>query len=241
MYLFLIFKWLYKKIIFLYLAMLVVILWKIAKSSHMMPGILTRCDKHVVCDDFTKRDQISLEFLCCEGEGWPASHTTNPLGIGFFFGSPFVQIFFIVINEVWEAMAFLFIGGYGFLPSRDRDRETIAGIVLSDMFIQGGLGVVIAQLMRRYFQFPRLFPTIPKNVSDREHIKVFEKILLFFILYSASYGLFFWQVDVGFGGDRKFNSGVFFVTLFQLFLILFLIPKFTCSKNDEKYIWVSFF
>lgn len=77
----------------------------------------------------------------------------------------------------------------------------------------------------------------PKKILETEHIKIYEKYFYFFLIYSASYILCSLQIDIGFGADKKFNIGLYAATAIQLILILYVIPNFTNTSGDNKYVW----
>ncbi len=138
MILYLIIRNIQKNLLLIYLLTLVAFVIYIAVRAHHIHGVLTRCDPKIICDDFSKRNQTSLEFLCCEdSNGWPVAHSTNPGGAYVFFKNKFIVVLLITFNEIIECALRTFFNSFVIFPSKDRDLETTSGILLADMYIQG--------------------------------------------------------------------------------------------------------
>jgi len=134
------------------------------------PGVFTRCNKIASCSPYADRDQTSLDFLCCEDQGWVASHIMNPALIGLLFGwkAAFIAAFWF---EVYEITVLILFDSFVFTTTSDLDRETITGSVIGDAFLNGSLGGILAYQICELVMFTPPFQRWKQMASNWHRAK----------------------------------------------------------------------
>lgn len=188
------------------------------------PGVFTRCDKIASCSPYSNRDQTSLDFLCCEDQGWVAAHVMNPALIGVMFGwkASYIAAFWF---EVYEISVLLIFDSFVFTTTSDLDRETLTGSVLGDAFFNGSLGGILAYQICELAQFLPPFQQW-KNMANNWHRL---KYVALFLLLELCFLL---------PGLSNVSPPLVLVTVLALFAALKLIVEpLTNFAADVKLVW----
>jgi len=190
------------------------------------PGQVEPCNVLESCLPYSRREQFSLGFLCCEQtSGWVAAHILNPLGVGIFFDSFSIALAVAFWFEAFEISALTFLGTFVFFESREIDLETFSGAVIGDAFIQGTIGALLGFLLRWAFEIEG-----PLRKWSRMTGWLRFKYLVFWLLYSLSFLL------LGYGSDG-FSFGLLIALGVHAVLLLLLFPLATQSRADEDIVW----
>lgn len=193
------------------------------------PGVFASCNRTESCLPYSDRFQYSLDFLCCEqGNGWPAAHILNPLGVGIFFGSFATTLAVAFWFEAFEIGVLTFFTSFIIFDTTEIELETWAGSVLGDALVQGSIGAGLGALMLCAFRMPGMF--------DRWRLMSGWLRLKYALLWLAYGSTFIAPTFVSDDGER--NYGLAIAIGVQLLYLGVLLPLLTNSKTDRSVVWV---
>lgn len=203
-------------------------------------GVFSRCDQESSCL-FSTRDHYSWDFLCCEDfKGWVATHATNVLVFYIFTGS-FLTVVIPFVGEMLEYLIVLSFRNFLFLGTgEETDNETVMGILIGDVVIQGGTGLLIGLQLWYFLRFPSLIPNYFEVTKIKGHVWVFWKYLGLLVLHSGSFLATVYKVELKSDGTLPLNVGFLSATAFQLMLLWFVYPLYTNGHLDERYVWKGY-
>lgn len=190
------------------------------------PGVFTRCDRFAACFPYADRDQASLDFLCCEDDGWVAAHVLNPAAIALLFGwkAAIIVAFWF---EAFEALLLIIFKNFIFTTTSETDLETLAGAVVGDALINGTFGAIIGFLICQYAGFIPPFQRWHNMVSGWHRFKYVILFLLFelcFTLLSLS---------------NWYEAYVFLTVLAIGIFLFFIFNPMTNYAVDVKNVWLG--
>jgi hypothetical protein len=192
------------------------------------------------CLNYTLREQVSWDFVVCEGEkGWAAAHITLPL-ITYVFIQHFWATWCMPgLFEVFETMMLLMFQHYvvfaGVGPG-----ETVAGSLIGDWLINGTVGVLLGMLLVRALRLPRLLP----RVVDHPHVDpvlvraMRWRYFCFWVLFAITNLPVGWVIPVDCKRHVPFNctnSGLMLSTAVQAWL-LYCLHRL---HRDDALVWAA--
>lgn len=195
------------------------------------PGdLFDSCDRAALCDWCT-RDHFSYDFLCCETGAWIGPHLTNPLALYLFWNSLPWAALLVLAFEVAEAFALTTFQSIDVLFPAEQDFETMAGALIGDALLQGGLGIAIGYALRVIFITPTLVSS-PERAEQNDG--GFGRRAVYVVVI---YGLFLLSYLLpGQATSSGFRWGLLAQTLVSLALI-FSVATFLNSDLDNELLW----
>jgi len=195
------------------------------------PGTQTQCDRNTDCE-WCERNQFSFDFLCCETGEWIGPHLTNPLLFYMVWNSVPYTIILVLVFELLETLLLTFLGSFDLLFDDAGDYETMAASFIGDVFIQGGLGLLIGWTIRTIFLAPTL-------VSSKQRARAYDEhgrrriYIVVYLLALLSYMLAGQQTSSGTRWGLAANTAV------QLVFIWIVYPFAFESDRDKRMIWTQ--
>lgn len=197
-----------------------------------VPGLVTPCTFAVDCQ-WCERNHASLDFLCCEANKWIGPHLTNPLLFYLMWNNVPWTVAVVLAYELMEIVVLTALGDFDVIFAEKSDAETLAGALIGDVLIQGGLGLLIGYALRVIFVVPTLVSSTERARGYNEHTRRF--------IYIAAYGAaLLAYVLPGFVSDDPsvWRYGLAINTLLELGFVGFVFPVAMASDDvDERMIW----
>lgn len=192
------------------------------------PGWATRCDVLESCVPYeVKRQQYSLDFLCCDGDvsvsGYIAAHVANPMFAAVWFGDPWTAFVIAFLFEAFEVFMLTVFGDFGVFATTDLSLETWASSVLGDALINGGMGALLGWLLLRVWRVQG--PMCSWGVMPTFWIKL--KYVLCWVAYSATF------IGISAGGI----AGTLIAFGVQTVVLPVIVLAVTNWRIDRKVVW----
>jgi hypothetical protein len=109
-----------------------------------------------------------MEFVCCEDGKYVGTHLAIPMLVYLITNRPYVTFILVTLAEIVEYAILTSAGSFEPFFARDRDFESLSGVLLGDVLVQGGLGLLIGMALRVIFLVPGSFAPVASGSSTGE-------------------------------------------------------------------------
>jgi len=188
-------------------------------------NLFDTCNTTALCD-WCERDHFSYDFLCCETGAWIGPHLTNPLALYLFWNSLPWAALLVLAFELVEAFALTTFQRLDVLFPEEQDFETMAGSLIGDVLLQGGLGIAIGYALRVIF----VVPTLVSSPDRVDGVEKKSKAKWRRLGYVALYGLFLLTYLLP---GQATSSGFRWGLLLQMVISLLILALFAVLVNDD--------
>jgi len=199
------------------------------------PDIAVRCDKEAECGDYCARNQLSVDFLCCEdGTGWVAAHVLNPLLFYMFWQDAVWTALVVLLFEVMEIAFLTLAGGFVIFPTTPTELETWAGSLLGDGLLQGGTGLLFGILITYTWSMPPLVSSVALARATPGGSARRARYIFFWAFQTAFFLALPWT-----NAEDTARYGLYLCSGVHVVLVAFLYPRLLLADwpVDGQMLW----
>lgn len=158
---------------------------------------------------------------------WAVPHVVAPFLVGIITKDPLFAWFMAYFAETIEIIMYQWLGGYEFFIGDADGNENLAGALVDDAFIQGGIGALLSLIFLFVFAYPRLLAWKDAWRGHAGRFWFYALFLIFLVLPAVQY-----QVVVG---EDDFQLGVLLMPFITIIVIaIFVAIQDACTKPRKK-------
>jgi len=151
---------------------------------------------------------------------WAVPHVVAPFLVGIMTGDPLFAWFMAYLAESVEVIMFQLLGSYELFIGDPDGNENLAGALVDDAFIQGGIGALLSLIYLYVFMYPRLLAWKDAWRGHSGRFWFYAFFLIFLMLPAVQYMLVV--------GTDEFKLGV----LLMPFIVIAVICVFVLIQDS---------
>lgn len=193
-----------------------------------------------ICQDFSRRDQHSFDFLICEGgRGWSATHTMAPFTVMMLTGHFLLSWLIVGVIEIAETFMLTFFKDYVLFHTNDAELETKAGSLIGDWLVNDLLGILMALLLLRGLLAPGLLRSwmyAKKRPPFWYCVKLI--VVAFFLVIPCIFPSWILPPECDLEVRQECtNAGLILEVTWESLVIVLLWAYFFRRPDDYRYLW----